>query len=202
MPRAYWARRLANSSRTLCGRPHIGTTSTRPSRTSRSTSSPVMPACRAARGPRARSRAAAAWPKRVRAQKPPVPIVPRVRLGVALASDHGRLDVAALVVDPQVELEIGPVARQRVHDPLEVVGAERHRESVHRPPLQSVACRRRPRRARRPVPRAARGRRACSTAPTAASSTCSGPTPPSTSRARSRTTSSRSQPGTAATRRC
>src|SRR6266545_5424271 len=40
----YCARRRANSSRTLWGRPHIGTTSTRPSRTPETAISPVNPA--------------------------------------------------------------------------------------------------------------------------------------------------------------
>ena len=54
---------LANSCRTLCGRPHIGTTSTRPSRTSRSASSPLIRSGPAAAASPATVGAAAAWPK-------------------------------------------------------------------------------------------------------------------------------------------
>ena len=62
----------------------------------------------------------------------PVPVVARIALGVALREDHGGLDVAALVRDPHVELEIGPVARQVVDDLLEV-GGQGHGRSVPEP---------------------------------------------------------------------
>ena len=58
--------------------------------------------------------------------QPPVPVVLRVRHGVDLNEQRGGLDIAPLVEDPQVELELGPVGRHGVHHRLEVVG-ERHR---------------------------------------------------------------------------
>jgi hypothetical protein len=59
----------------------------------------------------------------------PVPVVAGVRLGVAGAQDHGGLHVALLVGNPQVELEVGPVARERVDDLRKCVG-EGHRGSL------------------------------------------------------------------------
>src|ERR1700759_3163279 len=60
-------------------------------------------------------------------EQPPVPLArPVVHLRVDLAEEDGAVDVAALVVDPQVDLEVGPVRRERVEDALEVFG-EGHR---------------------------------------------------------------------------
>jgi len=52
----------------------------------------------------------------------PVPVGARVGLSVHLGEHHRRVDVAVLVGDPQVELDVGPVVRKRVEDLLEVVG--------------------------------------------------------------------------------
>ncbi len=60
----YWARVRRNSSRTDCGRPHMGCTSTRPSRSWRSASSPSMPASSSIPSVACTTGAAAAWPKR------------------------------------------------------------------------------------------------------------------------------------------
>jgi hypothetical protein len=57
-------------------------------------------------------------------EQPPVPVVARVGLGVARDEQRRRVDVA-LLFDPQVELHVRPVGRQRVDDLLERVG-ERH----------------------------------------------------------------------------
>ena len=62
----------------------------------------------------------------VGAEQPPVPVLPRVGLGVAGRKQDGGFDVAAEVVDPKVELEIRPVIRKRVDDLLEGLG-ESHR---------------------------------------------------------------------------
>ena len=62
-------------------------------------------------------------------QQAPVPVGLRVGLRVDLAQRDRGVDVAALVVDPQVELEVGPVGRKRVEDLLEVRG-QSHAESV------------------------------------------------------------------------
>src|SRR5918998_949883 len=64
-------------------------------------------------------------PELARHAQAPVPVVLGVRHRVDLRQERGRLDVAVLVGDPHVELEVGPVGRERVHDRLEVVG-ERH----------------------------------------------------------------------------
>jgi hypothetical protein len=58
----------------------------------------------------------------VRDVEPPVPLALRVRLRVRLNDERRRLDVALLVEDPQVELQVRPVGRQRVDHALEVVG--------------------------------------------------------------------------------
>ena len=55
-------------------------------------------------------------------EQPPVPVVVGVGTRVARGQVQRRLDVARLVGDPQVELEVGPVLGQRVDDPLEVLG--------------------------------------------------------------------------------
>jgi hypothetical protein len=53
---------------------------------------------------------------------PEVPLGLRVRLRVDLAEDHGGVDVAVLVGQPQVADDVAPVTRERVEDRLEVVG--------------------------------------------------------------------------------
>src|SRR6267378_224526 len=67
-------------------------------------------------------------PETVGDQDPPVPVVLGVRLSVACHQQHGGLDIASLVEDPQIELEIGPVVWQRIDDLLEG-GAEGHAAS-------------------------------------------------------------------------
>ena len=49
-----------------------------------------------------------------------MPVGLRVRLRVDLAQGDGGVDVAALVVDPQVDLEVRPVGRKRVENRLKV----------------------------------------------------------------------------------
>ena len=61
-----------------------------------------------------------------------MPVVLRVRHRVDLGKKRGRLDVAVLVVDPQVQLELGPVGRERSRHGLEVLG-ERHDGKATRP---------------------------------------------------------------------
>jgi tRNA-modifying protein YgfZ len=63
--------------------------------------------------------------KAVRYEQAPVPVVMRIGPGVAAGQVQRRFDVAGLIGDPQVELEVGPVVGQRVDDLLEAVG-ERH----------------------------------------------------------------------------
>ena len=57
-------------------------------------------------------------------EQPPVPVVVRVRQRVDLGDERRGVDVAVLL-HAQVELQVGPVRRQRVDDLLELVG-ERH----------------------------------------------------------------------------
>ena len=52
----------------------------------------------------------------------PVPVAARVGLSVAGDHQDGGVDVAALVEDPDVHLEVGPVVGQRVDDLGERVG--------------------------------------------------------------------------------
>ena len=51
-----------------------------------------------------------------------MPDVLRVRLRVAGDQEHGRVHVAALVEDAQIELEVGPVVGQRLKDLVERLG--------------------------------------------------------------------------------
>src|SRR5215212_5359010 len=60
----------------------------------------------------------------VRDQELPVPVVVRVRQGIARDHQGRRIDVAVLL-HAQVELQVRPVGRQGVDDLLEMVG-ERH----------------------------------------------------------------------------
>ena len=57
--------------------------------------------------------------KAVRDQQSPVPVVFGVGLRVRHDQEDRRIDVARLVGDSQVQLEVGPVVRQRVDDLLE-----------------------------------------------------------------------------------
>jgi tRNA-modifying protein YgfZ len=68
-------------------------------------------------------------PEFVGAHETPVPVVARIGLGVALRENHGGVHVPFLVADAQIELEIGPITRERVDDLLEGV-RQRHEESV------------------------------------------------------------------------
>src|SRR5712692_895217 len=65
-------------------------------------------------------------------EQPPVPVGVRVGLRVAGDEVERRLDVAALVPHAQVQLEVGPVVGERVHDLLELVG-EAHRGEAYLP---------------------------------------------------------------------
>ena len=120
----YCARMRRNSWRTDSRRPHICTVSTRPVRSSRSTSSPRIPASSSSFSVPCVGRRRGGVAELVGDQDPPVPVVVRVRLRVDLHDQRRGVDVARLV-DAQVELEVGPVGRQRVDDLLELVG-ERH----------------------------------------------------------------------------
>jgi hypothetical protein len=55
-----------------------------------------------------------------------VPLRLRVGLRIDLGEEDGGVDVAVLVGDPQIADDVGPIARQRVEDRLEVL-RERHR---------------------------------------------------------------------------
>ena len=68
-------------------------------------------------------------PEAVRDQQAPVPAGVRVGLQGWLSEHHGRLDVARLVVDSEVELEVGPVAGKLVDDPLEALREGGHARS-------------------------------------------------------------------------
>ena len=67
----------------------------------------------------------------MRHQQPPVPLPLRVRLGVARDEQGRRLDVAGLVEDPQLELQVGPVVGEGLDDLREGVG-QRHRGEQYR----------------------------------------------------------------------
>ena len=113
---AHRLRRWRNSSRTLSGRPHIWTTSARPSRTSPTRSSPSTPSRVELREHPLDRLGRGGVAEAVGDEQPPVPVGLRVGLGVDLAEERRRCRCSALVVDPQVELEVGPVVRQRVED--------------------------------------------------------------------------------------
>src|SRR5207248_10194889 len=78
--------------------------------------------------------------KAVRHEDPEVPVVVRVRLGVARDHVHGGVAVARLVLDPQVELEVGPVVRKRVDDLLERVGEAHRRGTLPEERLVQQEC--------------------------------------------------------------
>ena len=121
------------------GRPHIGSTSTRPLRTSRTAISPSMPASSSSFSVPWTAGAAAAWPKLVGHQHPPVPVVARVGLRVAGDEVDARRRCSATRREAQVELEVGPVVGQRVDDLLECVG-EAHRWAAYRAPNQRAGA--------------------------------------------------------------
>jgi hypothetical protein len=60
----------------------------------------------------------------VRDDQPPVPIVLGIRLRIGADQADRRLDVASLVKDPEIELEIGPIVGE-VGDDLVELGSER-----------------------------------------------------------------------------
>ena len=70
----------------------------------------------------------------VRHEDAPVPVVLAVALRVDLDEDRGRLDVAVLVADPEVELEMAPVGRERIDDRLEVLGKATRAAYSHKRP--------------------------------------------------------------------
>lgn len=61
-------------------------------------------------------------PEAVGDRNPPVPLRLRIRLGVDQAEVDGSVDVSVFVIDPQIELEVGPVGRQRIEHILKVLG--------------------------------------------------------------------------------
>ena len=154
----YWERdRALNSWRTDSGRPHICVTSTRPSRTSRRTSSPAMPASSSSFSVPWTTSARRRVTELVGDDEVEVPVVVRVRLGVAGHDQRRGVDVAVLL-DAQVELEVGPVRRERVENLLEFFG-KRHDCGLERTWPDSIPYR--PRRAARAAraPRRRRGGR-------------------------------------------
>ena len=88
------------------------------------TSSPAMPASSSSFSVPWTASARGGVAEVVGDEQAEVPVVDRVRLGVAGHEQRRRLDVAVLL-DAQVELEVGPVGRQRVEDLLEGLG-KRH----------------------------------------------------------------------------
>ena len=119
------------------GRPQSWMTSTRPSRTSRSASSPAIPASSSSFSVPWTTGAAAAWPNWCATMMPQVPVVARVRLRVAGHEQRRGVDVAVLF-DAQVELEVGPVGRQRVENLLEGFG-KRHDAAAERTAMDDPA---------------------------------------------------------------
>jgi tRNA-modifying protein YgfZ len=69
-------------------------------------------------------------PEPVGHNQAPMPVLPRIGLRVAGREQHGRFDITAQVVNAQVELEIGPVTRQRVDDLFEGLGKRHPREPI------------------------------------------------------------------------
>ena len=63
--------------------------------------------------------------------QPPVPVVVGVGLGVGGHQHHRGVDVAALVEDPQVELEIGPVVGQRGDEVFEPCASDDIRRETY-----------------------------------------------------------------------
>ena len=61
-------------------------------------------------------------PETVRDQQPPMPVVTRVGLRIALHEQQRGIDVAPFIEDPQVELEVGPIVRKRLDDLIEGLG--------------------------------------------------------------------------------
>ena len=108
------------------GRPHIWTTSARPSCASRTRSSPPIPSRSSLVEHALDGLGRGGVTEPVGDVDPPVPVGPRVRLGVHLGEHHRGVDVARLVGDPQVELEVRPVVRQGLDAPPGSPG-ERHR---------------------------------------------------------------------------
>lgn len=64
-------------------------------------------------------------------QQVPVPVVVRVGLGVTRREVDRRVDIARLVLDAKIELQVSPVIRERVNDLLERV-CETHRHEPYR----------------------------------------------------------------------
>ena len=148
----YCARMRRNSWRTDSGRPHIWVVSTRPVRHSRSIELAVDARVveqlqRAVHGGRRGGVA-----ELVGDEELPVPVVVRVGQRVAGHDERRGVDVAVLV-DAQVDLQVGPVRRERVDDLLEVV-RERHdsasEPTCRIPPIPTT-------RSRRPAARASTG---------------------------------------------
>ena len=59
-------------------------------------------------------------PEAVSNQQTPIPVRLRIGLRIDLAEGHGRIDVAALILDPQIQLEVGPIRRHRIEHLLKV----------------------------------------------------------------------------------
>ena len=109
-------------SRSDFGRPHHSVVSTRPARDSRKNHLAVDPAFVEEFERRQDGLRRGAVPETVCDVEPPVPVVFGVRVCEAGRQVERRFDVAGLVRDPQVDLQVGPVIRLRVEDRLEVVG--------------------------------------------------------------------------------
>ena len=74
-------------------------------------------------------------PEAVGDQDAPVPAGARIRLRVGLSEDHRRLDVSLLVVDPELDLEIGPIPGKLVDDTREALGEGGHPRRVKEGPI-------------------------------------------------------------------
>ena len=130
--RPYRLRRSRNSLRTLSGRPHICTTSARPSWMSLTRSSPSIPSrSSVASVPRTVS-GAAAWPKLCATLSRQCQSALEYGCALIWVRSHPGVDVARLVGDPQVELDVGPVVGKRLDDPAKSSARAMHFGAEHR----------------------------------------------------------------------
>src|SRR5581483_3138522 len=76
----------------------------------------------------------------VRDQEAPVPVSLRVGLGVHLREQNGGVDVALLVSDAQIQLQIGPVIGEGVQNRLERVGEAHPGQPTQAPARGADVC--------------------------------------------------------------
>ena len=115
----YCARRRRNSSRADCGRPQPCVISARPLRVSRTTISASIAASSSSASAPWTVGAEAAWPKRCATSRRQCQSCLEYGRALHVVEVERRFDVARLVGEAQVELEVGPVVGQRVDDRLE-----------------------------------------------------------------------------------